>query len=134
MFYGQHQEDEDEYIKQIFPEGYTGTCVDVGARDGMGMSNTLYFEQQGWRCLCIEPVETAFQKCALLRKECVRCCVGDKDYPEGLEFTTFFLGDNTSAISSLSPDERLIIAHDHLITDKKIGRVPVRSLTTLLDE
>ena len=132
MFYGQHL--EDQFIKTFFPEDYRGTCVDVGAYDGISMSNTLYFEKKGWRCLCIEPNEEACQKCASIRKETVRCCASDRD-KDSEEFTVFYLGkENSSAISSLKPDERLIQSHQHLITETKTYRVPVRSLTSLLDE
>ena len=44
------------------------------------------------------------------------------------------MNDNLSAISGLEPDERLIQSHSHLITDRQICKVKVRSLTSLLDE
>lgn len=132
MFYG--QDGEDKYIKSLFPSMYVGTCVDVGAYDGVSLSNTLYFEQRGWRCLCIEPIDEAFEKCQMFRKESVKCCASDSD-KEDQVFTVFYLnGNNTSAISSLRPDERLIQSHKHLIDRTQSYRVPVRSLTSLLDE
>lgn len=132
MFYGQYK--EDEYIQTLFPSMYVGTCVDVGAYDGVSMSNTLYFEQRGWRCLCIEPINEVFQICHLMRKETVKCCASDSDKKDQ-EFTVFYLPDNnTSAISSLQPDERLIQSHKHLIDRTQSYRVHVRSLTSLLDE
>lgn len=132
MFYGQHG--EDQFLKTFFPEDHQGVCVDVGAYDGISMSNTLYFEQRGWRCLCIEPINEAYAKCAILRKETAQCCASDHDQGDQ-EFTVFYLGENnTSAISSLRPDQRLIQSHQNLITNKKTYKVPVRSLTSLLDE
>ena len=132
MFFGQHG--EDEYIKTLFPEDYVGNCVDVGAYDGISMSNTLYFEQRGWRCLCIEPIDEAYKKCASIRKETVKCCASDQN-KETHEFTVFYLeGWNTSAISSLKPDHRLIQSHRHMITNIETFQVPVRTLTSLLDE
>ena len=54
---------------------------------------------------------------------------------EDKEFTIFHLvNDNTSAISSLQPDERLIESHKHLIENVSKCNVKVRSLTSLLDE
>lgn len=131
VFYGQHR--EDVFIKSFFPHDYKGVCVDVGAYDGQACSNTLYFEQRGWRCLCIEPILQEYQKCCLRRKECVNCCVSDAD-KEDHEFTIYCLGENRSAISSLVPDRRLIDSHRHLITDTQVQVVMVRSLTSLLDE
>lgn len=53
-FYGQHG--EDAYIKTLFPDNYIGTCIEVGAYDGISLSNTYFFEQKGWKSLCIEPL------------------------------------------------------------------------------
>lgn len=131
MFYGQHH--EDKFISSLFPQDYKGVCVDVGAYDGKSMSNTLYFEERGWRCLCIEPIEEEYNKCLACRKENVMCCVSDADKPDQ-SFTVFNLGDNRSAISSLQPDGRLIQSHLHMISSVDVRSVPVRSLTSLLEE
>ena len=49
MFYGQHG--EDKYIESLFPKGFVGTCIEVGAYDGKFLSNTYHFEELGWKCL-----------------------------------------------------------------------------------
>lgn len=132
MFYGQHN--EDAYIKTFFPDNYTGVCVDVGAYDGKSGSNTYYFEERGWRCLCIEPILESFIACRNCRKECVNCACGEHNQ-ENASFTIFCLeGQNLSAISSLSPDQRLIDSHNHLITKREGVLLQVKTLTTLLDE
>jgi len=131
-FYGQHG--EDLYIRSLFPEDYIGVCIEVGAYDGVTLSNTLYLEQNGWKCLCIEPIESAFNKCKQIRKECVNCCISDSDKEDQL-FHIFTLdGDNMCAISSLEPDERLIESHKHLIKNRTTSMVKVRSLNSLLEE
>ena len=81
-FYGQHG--EDLYIRSLFPEDYIGVCIEVGAYDGVTFSNTLYLEQNGWKCLCIEPIESSFNKCKQIRKECVNCCISDSDKEDKL--------------------------------------------------
>lgn len=131
MFYGQHG--EDIYIQTLFPDNYIGNCIEVGAYDGISMSNTYHFQQKGWRTLCIEPIKDMFDRCKMIRQECVNCCISDDDYPEK-KFTIFHLGNNTSAISSLEPDVRLIQSHAHMITNTSQCQVPVRSLTSLLNE
>ena len=131
MFYGQHG--EDRYLKTLFPNDYKGICIEVGAYNGVSLSNTYHFEQNGWRALCIEPIQSAYEQCKTVRQETVRCCIGDKDGPDR-DFTVFHLGTNLCAISSLEPDQRLIDSHNHLITNQTIEKVQVRSLTSLLDE
>ena len=98
-YYGQHY--EDVFIETLFPGKNNGVCVDVGAYDGVNMSNTYYFEKKGWKCVCIEPINFVFEKCKNIRKECYNYCIGERD-EEKKEFTIFHLvNDNTSAISSL---------------------------------
>ena len=130
-FYGQHG--EDIYIKTLFPDNYIGTCIEVGAYDGISLSNTYYFEKKGWRSLCIEPIPVSFNKCTQIRKECYQCCISEND-SEDKEFTIFHLHDNLCAISSLEPDQRLIDSHRHLITQTSTCMVKVRSLNSLLEE
>jgi len=51
-FYSQYG--EDRLLSQIF-SGSTGVCVEVGAHNGVDLSNSYYFEQLGWQCILIEP-------------------------------------------------------------------------------
>lgn len=129
-YYGQHC--EDIFIKQYFPTN-NGICIEVGAYNGVSLSNTKHFEEIGWRALCIEPIPSAFDQCKSVRKECYQCCISDKDSSDN-EFTIFHLNDNLCAISSLEPDQRLIDSHSHLITNISKCMVKVRSLNSLLEE
>jgi FkbM family methyltransferase len=132
QFYGQHK--EDEYLDTLFPENHIGVCIEIGAYDGISGSNSYFFENKGWRALCIEPILVSFQQCESIRKECINCCISNED-SEDKEFHIFCLNNNNlSAISGLEPDPRLVESHSHLITDRKICNVKVRSLTSLLDE
>lgn len=130
-YFAQHG--EDQYIRRLFPNENNGVCIEVGAYDGISLSNTLHFEQNGWRALCIEPIQTAFDKCKQIRKECYQCCISNAD-ADDKEFTIFHLDDNLCAISSLEPDARLVESHKHLITNVSKCNVKVRSLDSLLAE
>ena len=100
-YYGQHL--EDKYIDYLFDGKMTGVCVEVGAYDGVSLSNTYHFEQKGWKALCIEPIQTAYDKCKQIRKLTYQCCVGKED-KDDVEFHIFHLNDNLCAIYSLVPD------------------------------
>lgn len=131
-FYGQH--DEDKYMNSFFNYGYTGVCVEVGAYDGRSLSNTYHFEQNGWKCLCIEPISESYEKCKMIRENCVNCCISEDDNVEK-EFTIFNIQNNNEcAISSLQPDIRLISSHKHLINNVRRVNVISRRLSSLLDE
>ena len=130
-YYGQHL--EDKYIDYLFDGKRTGVCVEVGAYDGVSLSNTYHFEQKGWKALCIEPIQTAYDKCKQIRKLTYQCCVGKED-KDDVEFHIFHLNDNLCAISSLEPDERLVESHKHLLTDQSKCVTKIRTLNTLFSE
>jgi FkbM family methyltransferase len=75
---------EDDYILSLFPEGYEGTAVEVGAGDGQTLSNTLLLEQSGWNVLCVEPNPDLAEDLKKIRKNVVLCaCLahsGEEDF------------------------------------------------------
>lgn len=91
---------QDKWIKEQFPEGFQGYCIDVGAHDGHLLSNTLALEEVGWIVMCIE----ANPACIPLlrgRRKRFMCCAVDR---EPKEWETFHLsGGDGSAYSSLRP-------------------------------
>ena len=40
-----------------------GSFIELGAYDGISQSNTLHFEEKGWRGVLIEPLPSAFAAC-----------------------------------------------------------------------
>lgn len=125
---------EDKFLSTWFPAGYIGTCVEVGADDGLSGSNTAFFEDNGWECLCIEPIPKQFEKCKSVRKNVLNCCAGAEDRDDTI-FHAYYLHDGTaSAISSLEPDSRLISQLGHLISSIVDIPVRTRTLNTLFKE
>jgi len=123
-------------LAQMYPEGYIGCCVEVGAYNGTSGSNTYYFERErGWNCVCVEPNPKQYEICKNVRKCAIQACVGEKDASD-VPFYIYKIGDNglnESAISGLEPDSRLINSHMHLIKDTEQILVKVRTLTDILD-
>lgn len=132
MFYGQFG--EDKYLSNFFDNNYKGICIDVGASDGIGGSNTYYFENNGWDSLCIEPIPESFNMCNNLRKHTINCCVSNYDNTN-IDFNIVRLhNNNVSAISSLIIDDRLIESHKDLINNIEKISVKVKSLNTIFQE
>lgn len=132
MFYSQFG--EDKLLSTYFDNDYKGVCVEVGAYDGITGSNTYHFEQKGWKTLCIEPIPESFNKCKSIRNEVINCCVSDYE-KDNIDFTVIRLQDNnTSAISSLKIDERLIESHSSLINNIEKIIVNVKTLNTIFKE
>lgn len=132
MFYSQFG--QDEYFSKLFPENYIGTCIEIGAYDGITGSNTLYFENKGWKCLCIEGNDDMYLKCKKIRSYSLNYCISNENNDDGIFMVYNLNGNNQSAISSLKPDERLIDSHSNLIQSSYSKNVKIRTLTKLLDE
>jgi FkbM family methyltransferase len=65
----------DQYVKEtFFPNKSNGYFIDIGAHNGIDISNTYYFEQEGWNGICFEPIPEIFtllqqnRKCKLVNK------------------------------------------------------------------
>ena len=77
-FYSQHK--QDEYVfNTFFTNKRDGFFVDIGAYDGVVLSNTYFFEKElGWKGICIEPQTKQYE--LLLKNRnciCVNGCVAD---------------------------------------------------------
>jgi FkbM family methyltransferase len=58
---------EDRYLWELFGRRREGFYVDIGAADGIGLSNTYFFEQMGWRGVCVEPHPQRYLECVRAR-------------------------------------------------------------------
>jgi FkbM family methyltransferase len=133
MFYSQFG--EDSFLNDLFAGIKNGICIEIGAYDGRECSNTLYFEERGWDCLCIEANPTQYNKCKLIRKNTIHCAVSNKN-KDNMPFYVYQMNDgNEAPISSLEPDSRLIKSHMHIMS-KEPTKVDVscRTLTSILDD
>lgn len=59
-FYGQNKEDKILYY--LFNGKKDGFYIDVGAFDGIEISNTYIFDQMGWKGICFEAHPEIFKK------------------------------------------------------------------------
>lgn len=68
---------EDQWIMENLPLPETGVFVDVGAGDGISLSNTLAFEEKGWTGLCIDADPRNFPALRERRKTALLCAIRD---------------------------------------------------------
>lgn len=74
-FFGQNG--EDYLLCHFFGFKKDGFFLDIGAHDGVALSNTKSFEEQGWTGICVEPIPQVFAACREARKRVVNAaCVG----------------------------------------------------------
>jgi FkbM family methyltransferase len=95
-FYSQHG--EDFILNEIFKDQNEGFFVEVGCIDGRRFSNTLTFEEKGWKGICIEAHSDYIE---LLKKNrpgsiIEHCAVGEKD-----EDSITFYANSRGSLSTL---------------------------------
>jgi FkbM family methyltransferase len=121
---------EDEILAVIFGGRERGTCVEVGAHDGVNGSNTLYFERRGWDCVLVEPVP-ALVAAIRRQRQCtvVECAASSHDAEATLQ-----VAEHVESMSALAPDA------EHSRRVARLGgrwvplRVRTRTLDSILDE
>lgn len=116
-------------IGKLFFPHEKGFFVDVGARDGICISNTFQLELSGWSGICIEPHPDLFSKLQQSRKvNCVNAAVSNIN--SHLEFVKFLEEPygNSGLLSSFRfPDRLKQIKHEII----KVQSLP---LTDILDK
>jgi FkbM family methyltransferase len=133
----------------LFPPGFKGFMVDVGAYDPVVISNSWLFEQKGWRTLCIEPNPDLEEKlkrerdlvlsvaCGAENKESIPLEIFVMQPQPGLPITLV----NEGAITGIRTDDvevnteryRQYELHKPLIIEQKVTDVPLRTLDWCLE-
>lgn len=97
-YYG--QQGEDKILHQVFKDN-PGFYVEVGAVDGVFLSNTYFFDKLGWSGICIEPNPVMFEKLIVNRPKSIRIkAVAGEANVEGVGF----LADSNYGLSKRTND------------------------------
>lgn len=64
MYYGQNNEDKiiNDFIIEKHGSKYVGTVLEIGANDGITLSNSKFFRDLGWKGFLIEAAKKPFEK------------------------------------------------------------------------
>src|SRR5258708_1238402 len=98
---------QDQFLNEkVFKGKKSGVFVDIGANDGVTLSNSFFFEKElGWKGVCFETLNEAFDKIQKSRQSInINACISDPERKD------FFLsvkgyGEMLSGLKS-SYDER----------------------------
>jgi len=141
MFYSQIGQDE-YYVKNIIDYKTNGYYVDVGAHDGIKLSNTYYLEKNlNWTGICIEANEELHQKLCVNRPKSIN--VNQLIYSQSdleLRFEMALnkeIVEGNDMLSRISNDEINAINHDYFteqFIQSKIIKQKTKTLTDVLDE
>jgi hypothetical protein len=95
---------EDRVLWQVFRGRSHGYFVEVGAFDGVSLSNTFFLEQMGWHGLLVEPILPLCEQAALHRprSRVVQAAVAGPDRRGTAKFT---ITKNVPVLSFLRTDQ-----------------------------
>jgi len=130
-FYGQNKEDWFVYT-QFFKTQVNGYFVDIGAHDGLHISNTLLFEKLGWEGICIEAHPIYYEKLKTNRKcNCIFAAAGNTD----TDSVPFYL-NKTGGLSSLDKNMEEVWKQQNrpMFTGYTETVVPMKTLNTILQD
>ncbi len=125
---------EDRILDQFFGD-QPRFFVEVGAADGVSISNTLFFERKGWTGILVEAHPETAKACERNRpgSTVVACAVVA---PEDAGTASFTLIDGNDHYSALSVDDTLKadIARWTNNASVRTVSVPARTLDSILEE
>jgi len=125
-YYGQFDPPTDKIIEEYFDPSKWGIAIEVGAAHGIAASNTLHFEQIGWKCLCIEPNPNLFLQLQRSRRYVLNWAISDF-HADNIDFNVCTLGESEeTAISALRIDQELFNMHN--VSKVYTIKVSVRTL------
>lgn len=124
---------EDRILWQVFGGRANGFFIEVGAYDGITLSNTFFLEQMGWHGLLIEPIEALCLQAGKIRRRSKAIHAAcSKRNSSGT--TTFTIAQNVPVLSFLTADD------EHVERCKREGanlvqvEVPLTTLDDILLE
>jgi FkbM family methyltransferase len=119
------QVDQDLLAYLFFKGRKNGFYIDIGANDGLTLSNTYAFEQLGWMGACVEPVPDVFLKLRQNRKcDCYNAAITDQSGNE----VNFIKASGVDMLSGLESD--MTEGHKKRIMDEK-GKLEIIKVKTL---
>lgn len=77
--------EQDKFLNEEIFKGYKdGNFVDVGAHNGIFINNSYFFENNGWKGICIEPLPHIFNELVKNRPKAINlnCAVCDIENEE----------------------------------------------------
>jgi len=138
------QHKQDEFVINHFKQKKRGIFLDIGAHDGISLSNTFVLEKEfGWTGICIEPMEEEYNR-LVKHRNCItyNCAIYDTNGTEKFTQVETMLEydgypDMLSGITKEIPIEGMsaILSESQRLGAKmKIIDVSTRILNEILEE
>ena len=96
------QSGQDAYVSDYFNNKKNGFFLDIGANDGISLSNTYYLEKSlNWNGICFEPIPSTFEKLNQNRN-CIKLMVGVSD--ENSTETFMYMEPSSKMLSGMKKE------------------------------
>lgn len=111
MYYGQNKEDEiiNNLIVSKYGADFKGAILDLGANDGVTLSNSRFFIENGWNGILIEAGRESYQRLvnnSIAKTLAINCAIGVQDgFLNFYESNNLLNADDIGLVSSLVADE-----------------------------
>lgn len=118
-----------EEVLGLFPVGFRGICIDVGAYHPTWLSNSYDLEQAGWLAVCFEPNPYCIPELLKERENVIQCAVSNANI-DWVEFYIYRTGhgpNNMAGHTGLIEKDQASKAGE-----AEVVLVIVRTLDTLL--
>lgn len=129
---------QDRFIDEFFDKKENGFFIDIGANEGVQISNTYFLEKnRNWKGICIEPLPVEFKKLSENRTSInLNVCVSDFNGETDFTYVEGY-ANMLSGISDMyhkTHKERVLGEVNHYGGTIHNIKVPVRTLQSILDE
>lgn len=136
-YYSQYKQDKI-LNENIFKNQRGGVFVDVGAHNGIDISNTYFFEKElGWKGICIEPMQKCYDELVKNRKcICYNGCAYNQNGEVPFRINEGYT-EMLSGIENCYPAEHKRRIQNELMErggSTHLIQVPARTLQNLFDE
>jgi FkbM family methyltransferase len=122
---------EDRVLWQLYNGKKNGVCVEVGGFDGETFSNTLVFEECGWRTIIVEPMPHYAKKIQTRRPSAtVFSCAAGASSGEAV----LLVAHGAETLSTTTRDPVHLERIEKLGASTEEFRVEVRTLNHMLEE
>lgn len=112
---------------------HKGFYVDVGANDGISISNTYFMEKLGWDGICVEPNPESY-KLLLKNRKCI--CL-DNCLDEDVKIIDFYYGDSKEfgcAIVGPDTDAEKNLHYENSLNRNNVIKLATTTLEIVLDK
>ena len=110
-----------------------GFYVDIGANNGISISNTYYMEKLGWQGICVEPNPESY-KLLLQNRKCI--CL-DSCVDESVKIIDFYYGDSQEfgcTIVDNDTDAEKNLKEKNSLNQNNIIKLSTTTLEIILDK